>query len=109
MSGTSLDGLDIAHAAFDFSNPDQIGFQLIHCQTYSLPPDIFDKLSNIFDQTASTIFELDHELARFMRFVSNNSSKISKLTERTLALLPHTDKPSFIGPKKDIRPKLAVD
>jgi 1,6-anhydro-N-acetylmuramate kinase len=47
MSGTSLDGLDIAHAAFDFSNPDQIGFQLIHCQTYPLPPSVFEKLSNI--------------------------------------------------------------
>ena len=65
MSGTSLDGLDIAHVAFDFSKPVNIDFQLINCKTYPLPTLIFEKLSKIFSLSAMAIFELDQELAQF--------------------------------------------
>ena len=65
MSGTSLDGLDIAHVAFDFSKPVKIDFQLINCKTYPLPTPIFEKLSKIFSLSVMAIFELDQELAHF--------------------------------------------
>ena len=65
MSGTSLDGLDIAHVAFDFSADHTIDFQLINCKTYALPHPIFEKLSNIFSLRATAVFELDQELAHF--------------------------------------------
>ncbi len=100
MSGTSLDGLDIAHAAFDFSNPDQIGFQLLDCQTYALPPDIFSKLSNIFDQTASNIFELDHELARFYAVCIEQFLHDFKIDRKDISAIASHGQTIFHQPEK---------
>lgn len=65
MSGTSLDGLDIAHVRFDFSEDKHIDFQLFNCKTFPLPKATFDRLSNIFKLRAEEIFELDQQLAVF--------------------------------------------
>ena len=35
MSGTSLDGLDIAHVSFEFQG-DKIHYELLHARTYKL-------------------------------------------------------------------------
>jgi anhydro-N-acetylmuramic acid kinase len=100
MSGTSLDGLDIAHAAFDFSNPDQIRFQLIHCQTYPLPPSIFEKLSNIFDQTAAAIFELDQELARFYAVCIEQFLHDFKIDRKDISAIASHGQTIFHQPEK---------
>lgn len=65
MSGTSLDGLDIAQVSFDFSKVEGIEFQLINCKTYPLPRAIFTQLSGVFNLSAAAIFQLDQELAVF--------------------------------------------
>ncbi|MFM7006243.1 MAG: anhydro-N-acetylmuramic acid kinase [Flavobacteriales bacterium] len=65
MSGTSLDGLDIAQVSFDFSKAEDIEFQLLNCKTYPLPTAIFTQLSSVFNLSAAAIFQLDQELARF--------------------------------------------
>ena len=65
MSGTSLDGLDIAHVSFDFSRSENIEFQLFNCKTYPLPTGIFTQLSSVFNLSASAVFQLDQELAVF--------------------------------------------
>lgn len=65
MSGTSLDGLDVAHVSFDFSESENIEFQLINCKTYPLPTGIFKQLSCVFDLSAVDVFKLDQELAVF--------------------------------------------
>ena len=85
MSGTSLDGLDIAHVAFDFSNIYHIDFQLINCKTYALPKPIFEKLSNVFSLSAMAIFELDQELAHFYadciaQFIAENNINQIEIT-----------------------------
>jgi anhydro-N-acetylmuramic acid kinase len=100
MSGTSLDGLDIAHAAFDFSNSNRIEFQLIHYQTYPIPPDIFKKLSNIFDQTAATIFELDHELARFYAVCIEQFIHDFKIERKDISAIASHGQTIFHQPEK---------
>lgn len=85
MSGTSLDGLDIAHGAFDFSNIHHIDFQLINCKTYTLPKPIFEKLSKIFSLSAMAVFELDQELAHFYadciaQFIAENNINQTEIT-----------------------------
>lgn len=85
MSGTSLDGLDIAHVAFDFSNIHRVDFQLINCKTYTLPKPIFEKLSNVFSLSAMAVFELDQELAHFYadciaQFIAENNINQTEIT-----------------------------
>jgi anhydro-N-acetylmuramic acid kinase len=65
MSGTSLDGLDIAHVAFDFSNSEQPEFKLLNQQTFALPQPIFEQLFQIFTLSAQQVFELDQQIAHF--------------------------------------------
>lgn len=65
MSGTSLDGLDIAHVCFDFSKSKEIDFQLINHRTFALTPVIFEQLSQVHQLSAQAIFELDQQIARF--------------------------------------------
>ena len=65
MSGTSLDGLDIAHVSFDFSKNLGIDFQILNCKTFPLPPAIFEALTHIFNLNAAAVFELDQTIARF--------------------------------------------
>jgi len=65
MSGTSLDGLDIAHVAFDFSNSEQPEFKLLNQQTFALPQPIFEQLFRIFTLSAQQVFELDQQIAHF--------------------------------------------
>jgi anhydro-N-acetylmuramic acid kinase len=65
MSGTSLDGLDIAHVAFDFSNTENPDFKLLNNKNYPLPQAIFEQLFDIFSQSAQQVFELDQQIAHF--------------------------------------------
>ena len=85
MSGTSLDGLDIAQVSFDFSSNQNIDFQIINCKTYALPKRIFEKLSNVFSMSAMAVFELDQELAHFYAacialFIAENNIKQTEIT-----------------------------
>ncbi|MEY4991347.1 MAG: hypothetical protein RI948_213 [Bacteroidota bacterium] len=65
MSGTSLDGLDIAHVAFDFSTNESTDFKLLNNKTYPLPQAIFEQLFAIFSLSAQQVFELDQQIAHF--------------------------------------------
>jgi anhydro-N-acetylmuramic acid kinase len=65
MSGTSLDGLDIARVSFDFSNSQHTEFQIINSKTFPLPQPIFEQLLHIYSCSAPQIFELDQQIAKF--------------------------------------------
>lgn len=65
MSGTSLDGLDIAHVEFDFTDSKNIHFQLLNCKTYPLSAHLVVALNQVLHAAASDIFELDQQLAKF--------------------------------------------
>lgn len=65
MSGTSLDGLDIAHVRFDFLEDKSIDFQLLNHKTFALTPLLFEQLSKCNALSAPAIFELDQQIACF--------------------------------------------
>lgn len=64
MSGTSLDGLDIAHVSFDFSGG-KTAFQLKHAKTVDYPAQLSDKLKNAPFSSTVDFLKLDKELGLF--------------------------------------------
>jgi anhydro-N-acetylmuramic acid kinase len=66
MSGTSLDGLDIALVKLNYLPNNTWTFELVQAKTFSYPTEIIDKLSISTQLTALQIFKLDKELAKKM-------------------------------------------
>ena len=64
MSGTSLDGLDIAYVLFS-GQEGAVKFSLLKADTLPLPEPIKELLLNIENQSARTVFSLHHQLGLF--------------------------------------------
>jgi anhydro-N-acetylmuramic acid kinase len=78
MSGTSLDGLDIAHIKFNFPLYNEPSFELLHTETIEFPDNLLNKLNIASNSSAPTILQLDKELGIFFAnavndFVSKNN------------------------------------
>lgn len=61
MSGTSLDGLDVAYIEFTHID-DEYAFKLVHAKTYDLPDAITHSLINIGTSTPSSVFALNQQI-----------------------------------------------
>ena len=64
MSGTSKDGLDIAHVSFRNSD-EGYSFKLLHGLTIAYPKDILDALDSIETLSASNVYQLDKQIGQF--------------------------------------------
>ena len=64
MSGTSLDGLDVAHVSFNFEN-EQIDFELKNYKTVPYSTSILKKLDNYLALFVPEMLMLDKEIGRF--------------------------------------------
>ena len=64
MSGTSLDGLDMALVEFTFAN-DRWSFELLHSHTLSFPVDMFQRLQNAYHSSAFELAKLHHDYGVF--------------------------------------------
>lgn len=90
MSGTSLDGLDIA--CVEFSSEDQLQwkFHLIHAETYTYPAEIQEILPVATELTATRLFQFDKELAEVMAdFVNQFMQKHQLKTSEIQAIASH--------------------
>lgn len=65
MSGTSLDGLDIAHVTFDFISNQNPVFQIINAYTYTYPEVLVSRLKIATTLSGAALFQLHHELGLF--------------------------------------------
>lgn len=84
MSGTSLDGLDIAHVKFNFFNGDCTGYQLLNSETVAFTESIYQKLHSATASSITTILQTDKELGVFFgdavnRFISRLGIDKSKI------------------------------
>lgn len=81
MSGTSLDGLDVAHVEFEFNDKKGNSFKLLNSQTFSFPEDLLQKLLDANNFSVSSMNLLDKELGKFYADCVNgfiHSKKIKK-------------------------------
>ncbi len=81
MSGTSLDGLDIAHVRFHLSDSSNPSFELLHSKTMPYSDSILQQLTQIDQLTLTSVMLLDKAIGRFYadeinRFLKEN--EISK-------------------------------
>lgn len=66
MSGTSLDGLDIALVKLFYNDDNTWTYELVQAETFSYPQEIIEKLNISTQLTALQLFKLDKELAKKM-------------------------------------------
>ncbi len=74
MSGTSLDGLDIAYTEFCYVN-EQWSFKLLHSKAIHYTNDWKNKLNNAMQLDASGIHLLDIEMGEYFSACINNFRK----------------------------------
>ena len=64
MSGTSLDGLDIAHVKFE-ENENGVDFSIMSCRTISYPPDLEEDIRQSSKKSVQEIQILDKAIGLF--------------------------------------------
>ncbi len=93
MSGTSLDGLDIAYVQISRNNENSWSFDLRIAETMEYSDEMIESLSISTELSAPALFQLDKVLGQTMgeavnRFISKN--KISKSEIQLIASHGHT-------------------
>lgn len=76
MSGTSLDGLDIAHVRFDFNNNSNDSFVLLNADTVPIPEELLHKLIDAPNYSVAQMLMLDKEFGCFL------ADSVSKFIEK---------------------------
>ena len=66
MSGTSMDGLDIAHVKFDFNADSNDSFELLNTDTVPIPDELLQKLMDAPNYSVAQLLMLDKEFGRFL-------------------------------------------
>ena len=77
MSGTSLDGVDLAHIKFEINNS-KWSYEIYECDTISYSNEIISKLKNGINFSKSELSDLNIEYTNILgdiilEFISNNS------------------------------------
>jgi anhydro-N-acetylmuramic acid kinase len=65
MSGTSMDGLDIAHVTLQLDDENGDVFQLLHSETVPIPEDLKNKIKTAPNASITEVTLLDHQLGHF--------------------------------------------
>ena len=81
MSGTSLDGLDIAHVRFLFSEAANPRFELLHSKTIPYSEDLIQQLTNIEKLSLSAVMMLDKSLGLFYAKEINDFLKENNISK----------------------------
>jgi anhydro-N-acetylmuramic acid kinase len=71
MSGTSLDGVDLAHIEFDFIG-NKWNFQLFECETIRYSEKWFDQLKNAVNFSKTELTNLNKEYTNLLGFILKN-------------------------------------
>lgn len=78
MSGTSLDGVDLAHVEFELTDNQAHTYRLLHCETFTFTDELREKIIESIDYSVPAMCMLDKEIGNFFAdcvnsFISKNS------------------------------------
>ncbi|MES2799208.1 MAG: anhydro-N-acetylmuramic acid kinase [Bacteroidota bacterium] len=100
MSGTSLDGLDIAHVRFEKTKDDVIKFTLINSKQYDIPKEILNQLLEINTVSATSIYLLDTEIGKHYANCINNFLQEFKIDRKDIDAIASHGQTIFHQPEK---------
>lgn len=98
MSGTSLDGLDLAHVAFDFS-AELPTFELLHSETLAYSDEILAKLNVAKTFSVPEMLMLDKEIGRFYALKVVDLIKKHKIDAKTISAIASHGQTIFHQPE----------
>jgi anhydro-N-acetylmuramic acid kinase len=99
MSGTSMDGLDIALVEFSTDGHNQFTHEVIKTQSVEFPAELRLKLSEIELLSSSSIFELDKIVGYFLAEKVNEFVTKNKLTKNNIAAIASHGQTLFHQPQ----------
>jgi anhydro-N-acetylmuramic acid kinase len=100
MSGTSLDGLDIAHVIFTQSEKGNWSFELKQAETIPYETSILNKLQIAMELSAPHLFELDVELGKYIGASVLAFAKKNDINLKTIDLIASHGQTIFHQPEK---------
>ncbi|MBM3186551.1 MAG: anhydro-N-acetylmuramic acid kinase [Bacteroidetes bacterium] len=83
MSGTSLDGLDIAHTSFDFKG-NQVAFELLNCETTPYDSEILTEINKYNSLSVPEMLILDKKIGNFFAEKVSEFIKKNKLNKNQI-------------------------
>ena len=98
MSGTSLDGLDIAHVAFDFSTALPT-FDLLHSETLPYSDEILTKLNLAKTFSVTEMLMLDKEIGYFYALKVLDFIEKNKIDSKTISAIASHGQTIFHQPE----------
>ncbi len=84
MSGTSLDGLDIAHVRFQFSESSAVEFEILHCKTVPYTDELIQQLTQTDQLSLSSVMVLDKALGKFYADEINGFIKENQISKKNI-------------------------
>lgn len=89
MSGTSVDGLDIAICSFELHN-NKWSFEILFAESVAYPKDLLQKLLSVSECSATAMIIIEKIFSEFSAASLNNSIKKSKIKPDIIASHGHT-------------------
>lgn len=90
MSGTSVDGLDIAYCEFKTDDWNSFDFDILNSKTIPYPEDLKSQLINSITLDAQSLLGLDNRLGNWMGTELNDFIKQNKIEKCVVASHGHT-------------------
>lgn len=101
MSGTSMDGVDLAHCSFT-KNAGKWRFSLLHSQTYSYTAELLEKLNRSRSMSGIELTLLDKELAEYFALCIKEFAKSWEIDLHQLNSIASHGHTVFHQPEKGI-------
>jgi len=101
MSGTSLDGLDIAYCTFEFSN-NQWSFKINKARTIDFPKNIKEKLKSSIKMNGLDLMKLNNELGNLIGLSINNFISENKIIKNEIHCISSHGHTIFHQPENNL-------
>ena len=99
MSGTSLDGLDIAYSSFKFQD-NQVEFKLLNCETTSYDAKLLAEINKYYSLSVPEMLILDKKIGRFYAEKVNEFIEKNKLEKNLIDVIACHGQTIFHQPNK---------
>lgn len=115
MSGTSMDGLDVADVEFKLTEQGKWKFKIYHSKCYAFPKSLLKRLKHAFHAPAEDLTQLSSDLGKFYADKVNHFISLFDINKSTINFVASHGQTVFHQPQKGYTlqigngPELAVN